>query len=510
MKFYVVIFISAMLFSFTFEIHTKEKGKENLLRLNLEKAILIGITNNIFIKNIERQNEVLELTLNEKWREYLPKLGISYFGLRNLNQNQVDSVYNDIRLTVQQLLYDGGENFKNIEIAKLSAELNKAEFKIQVRKIKIEIVRQYMKVLATRGKLLTSKRLYKSFKNQLNDIISEYRNGLKARIDVLEIEQKLNEAQLGLIKAEKDHKAAVIELKLFLQLEETDEVEINENVFYDYILSDPFPILNKDESDLEHNRPDLKKTKIVVDKLKVEKDIAEDYWKPKFLIGGYAGKNSNDTNPVNHYNYGFNFSIVLPLGSSTFQTQSNYGVQTDGTGIQRIPGYGPQFVGQGENTFNSANLQLFDNLSQSRKILEGELKLNDAVAAYNIAKKQAAFEVVKSKDKLTENFSVIYAVSRKVILSLENYKITKSKFKSGLIKRTESLKAEYELSKAQDELADSYAEYLRSCYEYFNASGRDLVDLPFYNIAKGKGNSIVSQLIKENRENLDLFPERGY
>ena len=54
--------------------------------------------------------ELEKLISREKFREYLPKIGVSYFGLKNKNENQSDSRYDEYRLHFQQLLYDGGEN----------------------------------------------------------------------------------------------------------------------------------------------------------------------------------------------------------------------------------------------------------------------------------------------------------------------------------------------------------------------------------------------------------------
>ncbi|WP_244283023.1 TolC family protein [Leptospira neocaledonica] len=501
--------IIACLFALFFSTSFFAKSVNDGVEMDLEKAVLLGLANNVILKNLERQNEVFQMTVREKWREYLPKLGVSYFGLRNLNQNQQDSVYNDIRLTIQQLVYDGGENGRLIESARLSAEINKAEIQVQIRKTKIDVVRQYMKIISNRGKYLSSRRLYRSFEGQLNDTTLEYKNGLKSRLDFLEVSAKFNEAKLSLLRAETEFKNSITELKLILQLEDSDDFVIQENIFYDYYIEDPKPILDSDEGNLEENRPDLKKSKIIVNRLKLERETLESGWKPKLFAGGYYGKNTNDVLPVIHDNYGFNFSVVVPLGSSTLQSQSNYGIQTDGTGIQRIPGYGPQFVGQGANSFNSANLQLFDNLSQARKVLEGELKFVDAKSSYEFARKQAKFETIKARDKVLENYSVISVLSQKVLLYLENFRINRVKFKSGQLKRTDLLKSEYEFSKTQDDLADAYSEYLRSCYEYFYVTGRDLGDLPFYKVNLGKGNSIVAKLVKETRENEDFFPEKG-
>ncbi|MDX1957252.1 MAG: TolC family protein, partial [Leptospiraceae bacterium] len=101
----------------------------NRLKITLQDAESIALANSIIMKTLKDRKEVFKLVVAERWRNYLPRLGVSYFGLKNLNQNQSDSQYNDIRLQLNQLLYDGGENLLEIEIAKLQEVLNGEDWK---------------------------------------------------------------------------------------------------------------------------------------------------------------------------------------------------------------------------------------------------------------------------------------------------------------------------------------------------------------------------------------------
>lgn len=107
--------------------------------VSLEEAVVIGSGNHALAKIQESKREVTRLLLREKWREYLPKLGVNYFTIRNLNQNQSDSLYQDVRFTVNQLVYDGGENERTMEIAKLASLLNEEDYRAALYKLRLEI-----------------------------------------------------------------------------------------------------------------------------------------------------------------------------------------------------------------------------------------------------------------------------------------------------------------------------------------------------------------------------------
>lgn len=111
---------------------------------------------------LEAKKEVSKMLITEKWREFLPKFGIQYYGLRNQNVNSADNIYNDIRLTVQQLIFDGGEANLNLEIAKLSELLNEQDFKINLSRLRLDIQKAYFRALALKGKVFIQKKPRKS------------------------------------------------------------------------------------------------------------------------------------------------------------------------------------------------------------------------------------------------------------------------------------------------------------------------------------------------------------
>ena len=137
MKFTFLFFsLSIMFILNTQDVHSKESlGNTEPLLINMEEAEGIGLTNSVILASLKDRREVFKMIATEKWRNYLPRVGISYFGLKNANVNQPDSQYNDIRVQLNQLLYDGGENALEIESAKLQEMLNGEDWKIAREKL---------------------------------------------------------------------------------------------------------------------------------------------------------------------------------------------------------------------------------------------------------------------------------------------------------------------------------------------------------------------------------------
>jgi len=471
----------------------------DVLYLSLEEAEGVGLTNSVILVSLKERREVFKMIAAEKWRNYLPRVGITYFGLKNANVNQPDSHYNDVRLQLNQLLYDGGENSLEIESAKLQELLNGEDWKIARERLLLDIRKAYIRFLSAEVKTLSAESAYLKSKKQWLDAKAERREGFFTELQELESSNKLHELELNLIKNQSLFNQSEIELKKVLNLPLGVNIRLKETMVWDYVLYAPNFFGEEEEVALDL-KPEIKKSKIAIENLKTRNQITENYWKPKLFVGGYYGENINGSLPVKNDVYGFSFSLQTQLGSSTSQTTSNYGIQTDGTGIQRIPGFGPQFVGRGENAFNSSTLNLLDDLSYSRKIYEGKIALSDALRSKQLLEISVQAEVFKSKEKFKESWMALALTNSKFLASLQTWKSIEAKYKSGFVKDLDVLSAEQELMKSVEELISAMCTYLESGMEYSFALAIPPADLKFFDIQKDHGNSILLQLWKDKKQ----------
>lgn len=467
------------------------------LSLSLEEAEVVGITNSVILQSLKDRREVFKMISTEKWRNYLPRVGVSYFGLKNNNINQSDSQYNDIRLQINQLLYDGGENKLEIESATLQELINQEDWKITKDKLSLEIRKTYIKSLANQVKLHLVKKTLERTLSQINDIKKENAMGFATELQRLEIESKIREIELLLLKTESNNNQANIELRKTLNLPLELPLRLKESLLNDYVLLPPY--FKEETSSLAVvHKPEIKKSQITIENLKTRKEITENYWKPKVFLGSYYGQNINGPLPVKNDVYGFSISFQTQLGSTTNQSTANYGMQTDGTGIQRIPGFGPQFVGRGENAFNSSTLNLFDDLSYSRKIYEGKIALSDAIRNNQLIEIALKAEAFKAREKVREAWQVLRLTNSRFYITYETWKSMQAKSVTGFSKKTEMLSAELELLKSADDLTTAISSYLESVMDLSFATGVDVSEWQFYMYKKGEGNSLLAQLYSDD------------
>ncbi|TGK18148.1 channel protein TolC [Leptospira fluminis] len=472
----------------------KTSGSRPRIPLNMDRAILIGTTNNILLRTLESKKDITKLVITEKWREFLPKVGVQYMGLRNVNVGSLDNLYNDVRLTVQQLVFDGGETSLQVEIARLNEALNEQDFKINAAKIKLDIQKAYLKCLSAKGKVFLGKKAVEKMEESLRKAKVEYSQGLISRIQFTETSNRIRQAQYTYLKYKNEYNQSLLDLKQALSLDFHVELDLEENLFTDFVLNSPDFDVEEAVIRAINTREDLKKSQLIVKRLKNEKKIADNYWIPKVYLGGYAGKNGNDF-PLKHDIYGVNFNLVLPLGSNVVQSNGNLGVQKDGTGIQTYPGFGNQTVGPGINGYESSKIQFFDNLSYSRKIMEGEVQLTEALMNNKNLENQVGLEVQKSIDRVTEAWEMMKISNSSVILNWETLKISNVKMGTGQFRKEEVLSSELEFLKSQQELTDSLAGYMIGCYEVAFAANLDLNHKKIIQYEKGKGNSVIAALL---------------
>lgn len=481
---YKIVFI--IIFFLWSDLHSEE------IPVSLEETLILSGSSRILSRIQEGKKEITKLILKEKWREYLPKAGINYFSIRNLNQNQNDSLYQDIRISLNQLVYDGGENSRAAETAKLNEILSEQDFRMNLFKNRLDVRRIYIRAIVASARFFTAEKSKERSDQLKKDILNEYKNGFRTKVEILDAESKFRASELALQKCISDYRLSVFELQNQTGL--ADRIIPSEKLFWDYIFLPPSEGKRRADAFSAKDRPDLKKADTALTKARLEKDNAENYWKPKFYIGGYAGKNSNDGTLPKHETYGLNFSLVLPFGSSASQSNGNFGVQKDGTGIQRIPNYGPQFVGQGENSFFNSNLGLFENFTHSRKILEGEMQIQEILLQKSILEKQLETEKERLSLKLEDVYSSVRTANSRLALQFEILRTASLKLKNGQAKRLDIMNAEAEFLKSADDLAEALGEYMKTAFEFQAVIGIDSPCL-FADLQKGKSNILLKKMV---------------
>ncbi|MCE9598402.1 MAG: TolC family protein [Spirochaetia bacterium] len=460
--------------------------------LDLDTAIRVGTTNHFALQAAENKQVVIRKLITERWRAYLPSAGISYSRTSTVQVGATDNLSNEIRLNIEQIIYDGGRRSLDLDLARIQQILAKDEFRITYNQIRLAIQRAYLQTLAAKGKVILNQKSMERARIQLHEARREETLGFTTRVQVLTVAARLREIELALSQARSGYRQSLHDLKLALNLDYETPIEVDGDLFYDFYLKPP-------ETDLLHliesgrrRRPEMAKAETNLQKLKKEREIAENAWIPRFSVGGYVGRTGNDlTKPPQQPNWGVNLKLTFPLQGSTGSLQSGASVIPD---TQR-------------SNNDTAEVKIFDDIGYDRRVLESRIALGQGVEEYKSVRTKVPVEIAKAHDKLTQGWEAIRIGNGRAFFQFEGLRIVNARTGVGDLKRSDILLQETELVRAQQDLDDAIANYMISAYELEYASGLDPGSLNLFILKRGAGNTLLPYLVrtdfKDLRQRLD-------
>lgn len=450
-----------------------------------EDCVWIGMERNVHLKLEKTKTELFPILLKEKWKQYLPKLGVHYFGIFSRNKEQIDQEYRDVRLQIQQMIYDGGETER---------EKQKIEIKQLIQAEEKKLIREKVFKSISHFYLNANKRMFIDLIYQLRreryllekeKRKTEVAAGIIASKEVTVVPFGEAEFESKRIQAKSQHLLANLELKQSMFLDPAESFLLEPGLMERIQIHPP----STSRIELDENHPLRKKSRLQLELVSLEEQSLENDWKPKFLLGGYMGRNGNAGFPLQNEIYGISIGVQANLGGSSVSSSSQNGFQSEGNGIQRIPGYGPQPVGPGENSFQSGSFGLFDEIGREKKRFDAKLNQEQA----HLEKEQTDL-ILKNNTKSTE--IKLFDSYQKYILYLECTKsaivmLKKKRWEKGLqlISELEYLKWEEEVFLPFEMAIESYFSYLGLAMEMALYLGEDPFSNRYYHVKQEKSKS---------------------
>ena len=476
MKFCIILFILAAKSVFA----GVNKGKK--LSVDLDQAIQIAVTNNFALRSLTNKNQAIRELITEKWRNFLPKIGISLSRNRSINDSALDQINTDIKLFVNQIVYDGGQRSLQLDVVKLDRLLAEEDFKITYNTLRLDIQKAYFRILAAEGK----KRLnYKSLERgrlQLQFVKKEEQLGFATRIQVLTVAARMREIELSYEKIKNEYRQAVYDLKTLLLLDFEIILEVKGDLFDDYILNYKNIDVSSIVNNARNSRPEVKKSIARIHKLKKEKDIAENSWIPRISVNGYVGRRGVDF-PLRERTWGVDLVVSFPIGSTT--SSSNAGIDINKEGSS-------------SSGHSVTNLNFFDDLGYKRRVIEGKISLAESVSEHKQLNNLIAMEIHRTFSQLTESWNAIRIGNSRVYSSYAGLKMMETRYQTGQTKREEILFSEIELVKAQQDLTDAIYEYIVAACKLEFSSALQPGGLDLVKFKTKAGNTLLSHLIAED------------
>lgn len=457
-------------------------GGDDTLRLDLDTAVRVGAANYFALQALRNREAVTAELITERWRAYLPGVGVSYNRNRDINKAAADSINHEIRINIEQVIYDGGRRSLDLDIAKVEKLLAREDFRVTYNKLRLDIQKAYFKVLAARTKLLLNAKSLERARVQLRDARREESQGFSTRVQVLTVASRLREIELALTRSIHEHRQALYDLKLLLNLDVKANVQTVGDIFGDFVLRPPsVPLQPLIESALV-NRPEVNRSVTNVHKLRKEKQLAEDSWIPRVSIDGYAGRNGPRF-PVRDESWGVNLRLTFPIGSTTSNSSTGFAQsQTDNR----------------QSGTTSTEMRFFDDLSYDRRVLESKIALGEGLAEHRQLPNRLSIEVQRAFDLLQEAWESIRIGNGRVYFQFESLRLTHARYRVGDTRRSDILFQETELVRAQTELTDAIAAYMTSAYELEYTAGRNPGDLNLFIENPGGGNTLLPYLLQDD------------
>ncbi len=97
-------YIIVLFFFLCTDVYASDK---KTLRVNLETATQIALTNYYLLLSLKNKNTAIKELISERWRDLLPTLGVNMTRQKYIIEHSNDYVYNAILVNLEQIVYDG-------------------------------------------------------------------------------------------------------------------------------------------------------------------------------------------------------------------------------------------------------------------------------------------------------------------------------------------------------------------------------------------------------------------
>lgn len=311
-------------------------------------------------------------------------------------------------ITLNQLIYDFGKTTSNARSAKEG--LNAAQYDLLVKRFEIvfNAKQAFFQAIAARKTLEAKQEAVIKQQEHLDQAISFFTEGTKAKNDLTKAEVDLAKAQLDLIKAENSWKKALAKLANTMGIKNETAYEIEDPLIVKKVEFD----LKTAYEEAENQRPELKKFSANIRSYKAKKKAAEVQNLPALSgIAAYNWQGQQLPLPY-YYNYGMQVSFTLSDGH---------------------------------------------NASALAQEAEGNMKINEAQKASKL--QDIRLEVEKNYLDLLEAEERVRVSEKTLSQAIENFDIAKGRYNVGLGTGLEFHDARVSLTEAKTDYISALTDY---------------------------------------------------
>lgn len=316
-------------------------------------------------------------------------------------------------LSLQQPLFTGFKLLNGYKMAQYGAEAEEYNFQKAKSELIFKVKEAYYGVLKAQEFKRVSEGAVQQMKAHLQDLENMYKVGLIAKNDLLKAQVQLSNVELMLIRATNAVKMAKTAFCSLLGVPLDTEVTLESQLEYQ-----PMDSIKLEDAIHQalRDRPELKAMEYSLKAAEKAVALAKSSWLPNiFLIGNYNYKRPNRELERRFYK---SWDVTLAVQINIWDWGSIY-------------------------------YQTSQAKHRLRQLQEAYEQLQDGIV----------LEVIQSHLSLTEAQQKLQVTKKNVGQAEENYRVTREKFKQGMVTNTELLDAQTLLTKAKVDYINALADY---------------------------------------------------
>ena len=217
------------------------------LDLDLQQAERFAVSNSAELRNAVDDLRLSEFRYRLKMRDFLPFFKISGSSARRVNMYSPDSDSIQLGLSIEQLIFDGGQTLIGLNLQKKQFALMSAGINSLKRDIRNTTRELFYRLLLIREKLRLQKDLLEATSCQLEINKKEYELGAITELDYLETAIEVQNIKLDILNTETDEQESAALLYEFIGLD--DSFSDNNQIKIIGSIDRNYPGLNLFESD---------------------------------------------------------------------------------------------------------------------------------------------------------------------------------------------------------------------------------------------------------------------
>lgn len=242
------------------------------LQLTLASAIERAVTNNRDLANTRLTIETADAQIDEAYSNALPSIGINARYTQNIKKQVFyfpgpDGVTRPIEigqnmdlsadLSVNQVLYSSAIGTA-VEAAKTYQQISRQQLRTKTSEIVLNVRRAYLAAQLAREVLRVNETVLTNTEENFRTTTVLYKAGLRPEFDAIRAEVQLANQQPAVVQARDNYQLALDNLRILLGVDETQPVEITEDLVRPASLEVIEPSVEEARKVLEENNPTLK------------------------------------------------------------------------------------------------------------------------------------------------------------------------------------------------------------------------------------------------------------